>query len=72
MGVSQSITYDIPPQCLLTFHSEMTGHTVMSCTAALQTHIKDTVSLNTLNINFRTPDKTAILLNAMPRSNGHP
>jgi hypothetical protein len=39
MGVSQSITYDIPPKCLLTFHSEMTGHIVMSCTASHQTHI---------------------------------
>jgi hypothetical protein len=72
MGVSQSITYDIPPKCLMTFHSEMTHHIVMSRTAALQTHTKDTVSLNTLDINFRTPDKTATLLNAMPMINGHP
>ena len=59
IGVYQSITYDIPPKCLLTFHSEMTGHIVISCTAAFQTNIKDTVSLNMLDINFRTPDRTA-------------
>ena len=72
MGVSQSITYDIPPKCLLTFHSEMTGHIVMSCTVACQTHIKDMVALNMLDINIRTPYKTATLLNAMRTSNGHP
>ena len=48
MGVSQSITYDNPSKCLLTFHREMTGHTVMSCIAALQTHNKETVSLSSI------------------------
>jgi len=38
MGVSQTITYDIPPKCLLTFHSEMTGHIVMSCIAETRCH----------------------------------
>jgi hypothetical protein len=52
MAASQSITYDIPTKCQMTCHSETTGHIVASCIAVLHTHIKETVSLNMLEIHF--------------------
>jgi hypothetical protein len=63
MGVSLSIAYGITIMPVdISKCNDWSHCDVMHCSPS-ETHLRH---------NFRTPDKTATLLNDMPRSNGRP